>query len=107
MKWMTYIPTTRNDDSQVDPAELNDIIRKAYMTFNGASVDRITEGHWIDSRDNQYYRDFSLKLTVVCEPERLPEAEQFVRQIGKQLGQKEMYFEVQYFDGVRFLRTDE
>lgn len=107
MKWITLIPTSRNDGSLVDQAELNEIIKTVYVKFGGASVERITEGHWIDETDNQHYQDYSLKLTVVCDSDRLPDAEQMVRQIGKQLDQKAMFFEVQYFDGGRFLRTDE
>jgi hypothetical protein len=36
----------------------------------------------------------------------LAEAEEAVRRIGRQLGQKAMYFEVRYYDGIRFLRID-
>lgn len=39
--------------------------------------------------------------------ERLSEITAAIKAIGRQLDQKAMYMEVQYFDGVQFLRTDE
>jgi hypothetical protein len=37
---------------------------------------------------------------------RPPEVEQLISEVGRNLGQKAMYVEVQYFDGVRILRID-
>ncbi|TWT58917.1 hypothetical protein KOR42_23040 [Thalassoglobus neptunius] len=107
MKVTTFIPIHRNDGSPVSPEELQEISRKVWERFGGATLEGRVEGHWVDEQDGQHYQDTSLKLTVVSEPERLPELEQLVREIGRQLDQKAMYFEVKYFDGVRFLRTDE
>jgi hypothetical protein len=72
--------------------------------FGGATNEGRTLGHWIDPADSQHYRDEGLMISVVCDNGRLSEAEGAVRQIGAQLGQKAMYFEVRDFDGVRFLR---
>jgi hypothetical protein len=106
MKWTTLIPIRRNDGRPVSRAELRRIKVSIWDTFNGATFDGPVTGHWIDATDGRHYQDDSIRVTVVCENERLAEAEELVRQIGKRLGQKAMYFEVQYFDGVRFLRTD-
>jgi hypothetical protein len=44
-------------------------------------------------------------VTIACEWKRYAEAERAVREIGIQLGQDEMYFEVRHVDGIRFLPT--
>ncbi len=86
--------------------ERNEIQSQIWSLFGGASFDGRVDGHWIDSSDGRHYQDESLRVMVVCENEQLAEAEQLVREIGRRLGQKAMYFEVQYFDGVRLLRTE-
>jgi hypothetical protein len=48
-----------------------------------------------------------VKVTVACDRARLHEAEEAVCEIGRRLGQKAMYFEVRYADGVTFLRTED
>lgn len=109
MKWVTLIPKRRNNGEEVTVDELNEIIKMVYRRFGGATVENLSdaEGHWIDDVDGEYHHDPSWKLTVACDRERLAEAERTVREIGKMLEQKAMYFEVRYFDGVRLLRTDE
>lgn len=106
MKWTTLIPTRRNDGSRVSRREMREIQTSIWAAFGGASFDGPVAGHWIDTADGRHYQDECIRATVVCENERLAEAEQLVRVIGDRLGQKAMYFEVQYFDGVRFVRIE-
>ncbi len=63
------------------------------------------DGHWVDE-EGKHYHDRGIKVTVACPRERLEEAKEVVRAIGKQLGQKAMYFEVRYYDGVQILKID-
>jgi hypothetical protein len=107
MTFTTIIPRQRNDGSAVSRKELNAILRQLRERFGGVTIDGEVEGHWVDPSDGKHYRERSLKITVACDRERLHEAEDVVREIGRQLGQKAMYFEVRYYDGVRILRIDE
>jgi len=57
--------------------------------------------------DGNVYVDESLKVCVACDNHLLEEARQFVTEIGRRLGQKAMFFEVQYYDGVQILEIDD
>lgn len=104
MKFTTLIPTCRNDGSPVSDAELQAILQGIATRFGGYSIEGSVDGHWIDDRDGKQYADKSLKLSVACDAARLGDAEAEVISIGRRLGQEAMFFEVRYFDGVRFLR---
>jgi hypothetical protein len=97
---------SRNDGSAVSTTEMNRIIGEAWSRFGGAQIEGPVTGHWIDPIDGTHYEDLCLRLTVVTDRERLSEAIQTVENIGKQLDQKAMYFEIQGYDGVQFLRID-
>lgn len=103
MVFTVLIPTRRNDGSEVSDAEMQAILGGLWQRFGGATIDGIVEGHWTDG--GEHYQDRSLKVSIACESDRLHEAEEVVLAIGRQLGQLAMYFEVRYFDGVRFLRV--
>jgi len=105
MVFTTLIPTRRNDGSPVPRAELQEILSGLWTRFGGVTIDGIVTGHWIDSHDGQHYQDESLKVSIACDNDRLQDAESAVVEVGKRLEQKAMYFEVRYFDGVRFLRV--
>lgn len=100
------MPSCLNDGSPVGEDALDEILLALATQFGGATNEGRTLGHWVDPQDGQHYRDEGLRISVVCDNTRLVEAETAVRDIGKKLGQKAMYFEVRDFDGVRFLRTD-
>lgn len=104
MKFTTLIPTTRNDGSEVSEGEIQQILGMFWQRFEGATVEGKTEGFWVDG--DQLYKDICLKVSVSCDSNRLAEAETLIKEIGKQLGQLAMFFEVQYFDGVRILKID-
>lgn len=104
MVFITLIPTRRNDGSPVGHDEQQEILRGLWTRFGGLTIEGSVAGHWIDDRDGRHYQDECLRVSVACEPDRLAEAEAEVRAIGERLGQQAMYFEVRYFDGVRFLR---
>lgn len=106
MKFTTIIPTQRNDGTSVSQSELDSVLQSLWQQFGGLTVDGTTEGHWVDQQTGQHYFDPGLKVTVVCDRDRIQEARDAVITIGKQLDQIEMYFEVQFFDGVEFLRID-
>lgn len=106
MKVTALIPTRHQDGSKVSPSERAEIFQRVWQQFGGATVEGKTQGDWIDPQDGKHYRDECWKLVVVTEPARWLEMEQMIVDIGRRLGQKAMYVEVQYFDGVRILRTD-
>lgn len=104
MRFTTIIPIRRNSGSKVSQAELQGIYDRLTARFGGMTQEGRTRGQWIDPKDGRLYRDEGWKVSVVCDNEQLADAESVVRKIGKQLGQKAMYFEVRDFDGVRFLQ---
>jgi hypothetical protein len=94
MKFVTLLPMSRNDGSAVSESEMDSLLGRIWETFGGCTIEGQVTGHWIDSQDGKHYQDTSLKVVVVIEPERIDEARELVREIGKQLGQIEMYFEL-------------
>jgi hypothetical protein len=105
VKFTTLIPVTRNDGSPVDAVELQAILQRFWLTFGACTVDGRTQGYWVDA--GQLYQDECLKIVVACDTGRLPEAEDLVREVGRELGQLAMYFEVDRTSEVRILRIEE
>lgn len=89
------------------PSEVNKLIRGLWMTFQGITREGMTHGDWVDPKDGRHYHDACEKVVIETDRERLVEVTAAIKAIGRQLGQKAMYMEVQYYDGVQFLRTDE
>ena len=52
------------------------------------------------------HRDESLRVRIICDKERLVEIRQRIVEIGRELGQLSMYFEVRDDDAVQFLSTE-
>jgi hypothetical protein len=86
---------------------MNRIIDELAVQFSGCSDEGITKGQWLDPKDAQLYRDESRRISVVCDNSLLWEAQQAVINIGKELGQRVMYFEVRDYDGAQFLEIHE
>ena len=107
MTFTTLLPKRRNDGSPVSRKEINSIVVSLRMQFGGVTEEGEVGGQWVDDDNGPVYRDRSLKVTVACDRSRLREAEEAVIAIGRRLGQKAMYFEVRYCDGVTFLRVDD
>lgn len=107
MKVTTLIPLRRNDGSKVSTRELNAILRRLWTKFEGVTREGRTHGEWIDPKDGKRYRDICEKVVIETDRSRLAEITDEIKNIGRSLGQKAMYLEIQYFDGVQFLRTDE
>ena len=107
MKFTTLIPLFRNDGSRVSKREMNAILKELRSRFGALTQEGPVIGHWVDTTDGRVYVDESLKVWIACDNRRLEEARQIVTEIGRQLGQKAMFFEVQYYDGVQILEIDE
>ena len=106
MKVTTLIPTRHNDGSRVTARQRAEIVARFWKRFGGSTIEGKTQGDWVDPADGTHYRDECWKLVVVTTVDRWPEVEQLITEIGRELGQKAMYAELQYFDGVRILRTE-
>lgn len=106
MTFTTIIPTQRNDGRPVRKRELAEIRKRLIEQFGGATFEGMVDGYWIDGADGRHYRDPGIKVTIGCDRERLQEAIDAVREIGSQLDQKAMWFEVRYYDGPQILRID-
>ena len=103
MKFTTLIPTHLNDGREVPEQQLQGYIDQLAVQFGGCSEEGLTKGQWIDPNDSILYRDQCKRISVVCDNSLLDEAREAVIRIGKQLGQRAMYFEVRDYDGVQIL----
>lgn len=100
----TRIPTHRNDGSKVSKRELKTILKRVRAKFRGYSLDDPADGVWI-ADDGQVYEEQSRKLEVVVSAERVSEARELFLDIGRQLGQRAIYFEVR--EGGEIIDLDE
>lgn len=107
MTFTTTIPKRRNDGSAVSRKEMKAIFLTIRERFRGFTVESQVRGEWVDEKDGKVYRDASYRVTVACDRQRLHEAEELVREIGRRLGQKAMYFEVHGYDGAGILWIEE
>jgi hypothetical protein len=107
MKFTTLIPLRFNDGREVPPEKINGFIDELTLQFSGCSDEGITKGQWIDPKDARLYRDQSRRITVVCDNALLLKAQQAVIEIGQELHQRAMYFEVRDYDGVHLLDVPE
>jgi hypothetical protein len=96
------IPLARNDGSRVRADEMQRILANIMTRFGGYSLGTPIRGAWTDATGHRFDDD-TQPVIVSCDRERLEEAKQLVIAIGRQLGQKAMWFEVQYYDGVQIL----
>lgn len=103
MKFATLLPLADNDGVDLTPV-VERIVQELAVQFGGCSVEGTVDGCWIDS--GTLYRDRSVRVSVVCGNDRRDEARQRVIEIGRELRQLAMYFEVQMDDGVEFLRIE-
>jgi hypothetical protein len=90
---ITRIPTHRNDGTQISVAARRDILRQVRDAFGGYTLEGPFQGAWV-ADDGTVYEETSYRLEVLIEPGQLQMARELVIGIGKQLGQRAMYFEV-------------
>ena len=105
VKFTTLIPMRFNDGREVPQEKVNGIVDELTLQFSGCSDEGVTKGQWLDPKDSQLYRDESRRISVVCDNSLLDEARRAVIKIGKELGQRAMYFEVRDYDGVQLLEV--
>ncbi len=104
MKFTTLIPTRRNDGSKVKPSELVGLINKLFHAFGAYTIEGKVKGVWMD--EGKTYHDECLKIVIACEEDKLELAQRLVIEIGRQLGQLAMYFEIDRTSEVRNLRIE-
>jgi hypothetical protein len=88
----TRIPTHRNDGKAVCEREITSILQRVRRMFNGYSFESPSVGAWV-AIDGKVYEEESRKLEVVVSRERVGQAKALFMRIGKQLGQRAIFFE--------------
>jgi hypothetical protein len=63
---------------------------------------RSQQGAWVNDA-GVLYAEESHRLEIVCDRAKLAEAIQWVKEVGRKLDQRAMYFEVRDYDGVQIL----
>jgi hypothetical protein len=92
--FVTLIPQARNDGSPVTAAEQEQILGQLLGIAGRLTIEGTVEGIWHDEQSGKTYRDRSCKVILGCPWQRAAELEALVADIGRQLGQKEMYLEI-------------
>src|SRR5438445_13323438 len=87
------IPTYYNDGSKISRRERRDYLTLVRDKFGGYTLEGPFQGAWV-ADDGRAYEETSYRLEVLVAPERLREARQLFARLGKQLGQRAIYFEV-------------
>jgi hypothetical protein len=90
---ITRIPTHRNDGSKVSRREHRAILTLVRDSFGGYTLEGPFQGSWV-ADDGRVYEETSYRLEVLVPPERLSEARDLFKRMGKQLGQRAIYLEV-------------
>ena len=90
---ITRIPTHRNDGSEISARQRREILRQVRDAFGGDSLEGPFQGAWVADHGN-VYEETSYRLEVIIESGQLQVARELMIRVGKQLGQRAMYFEV-------------
>jgi hypothetical protein len=90
---ITRIPTHRNDGSRISAAERRELLRQVRDAFGGYSLEGPFQGAW-SADDGRVYEETNYRLEIMIDPGQLQEVRELVTHIGRQLGQRAMYFEV-------------
>jgi len=90
---VTRIPTHRNDGSKIGKRERRAVLNVVRDTFGGYTLEGPFEGAWV-ADDGRVYEETSFRLEVLVTAESVPEARELFMRIGRQLGQRAIYFEV-------------
>src|SRR3989337_2936504 len=91
------LPLKYNDGREVEPEILVRIFQALTVQFGGYTpLGAATEGDW----GGQAEPMMSVEVAVL--PERIPELRAVVYAIGKELGQKQMYFDAPSVPSVEF-----
>jgi hypothetical protein len=90
---VTRIPTRRNDGSKISRRERRALLIVIRDTFGGYSLEGPFEGSWV-ADDGRVYEETSYRLEVLVPAQRVSEARELLMRLGKQLGQRAIYFEV-------------
>lgn len=104
VKIITLLPLADNEGVLFPERQIEEILNSLVTQFHGCSTDGQVDGRSLDQ--GQRHRDQSLRVTIVCDRDRLEEIRQRVIAIGRELKQISMYFEVRDYDGVQFLSTE-
>jgi hypothetical protein len=106
MKITTLIPLQFNDLRPVPEEQLRQIIDNLVKQFGACTEEGRVVGHRPEPDRPGIARENFLKLSIEMDRKRLDEARAAVRQIGRILAQREMYFEVREYDGVQIIKAD-
>src|SRR5437660_12444944 len=90
---VTRVPTHRNDGSIVSRRERRSLLTLVRDTFGGYTLEGPYEGSWV-ADDGRVYEETSYRLEVLVAAERVSEARRLFTRMGKQLGQRAIYFHV-------------
>jgi hypothetical protein len=104
--FVTLIPLSRNDGTPVTDDEQEAILDRLIAVFGRLTIEGTVMGVWKDEKSKKTYRDKSLKIAIGCPWNRAAEFEALIKEIGKELDQKEMFLEVRSGTGIQSLKCE-
>lgn len=90
---ITRIPTHRNDGTKITNRERRKLLNLVRDQFGGYTLEGPFQGAWV-ADDGRTYEETSYRLEVLVPAERVSEVRELFMQMGRQLGQRAIYFEV-------------
>jgi hypothetical protein len=90
---VTRIPTHRNDGTKISQRERRATLNLVRDTFGGYTLEGPFQGAWV-ADDGRVYEETSYRLEVLVPPEHVSEVRELFTRIGRQFGQRAIYFEV-------------
>jgi hypothetical protein len=89
-----YLPVTDGTGRRFSEDNWQGALAELVSHFGGATVGAEQEGWWVDSR-SQVRREPVRPVTISFERHRLGEFRESLREVGRRLGQVEMYFRLE------------
>ncbi len=85
-----YLPVVDNDGRRIDEEKWRQAVGGLVADFGGATLGAEQEGWWVDDR-RQVHREPVRLVVISFERQRLGEFRAGLRELGRRLGQEELY----------------
>jgi hypothetical protein len=85
-----YLPVVDNDGRRIGDEDWRQAVAGLVADFGGATLGAEQEGWWVDDR-RQVHREPVRLVVISFERQRLPEFRAGLRDLGRRLGQEELY----------------
>ena len=104
-KCIILLPLIYNDQTEITPAIINDILKEIERRFDGYTIEgTVTGAYKMD--DGSVAHDKSTKVVIAVDPTKVDELKKLVAKFAGKLKQESLYFEVTDTD-VELIRPEQ